>query len=60
MPSEVRLKKYRNIKEGPKNLNFGASKPGVRGGPGSGAPLDPHLYVLGLCNILNGNSHVKG
>ena len=27
-------KKYRTIKRGPKKLNFGASKPGVRGGPG--------------------------
>ena len=32
MLSEARLKKYRNIKEGPKKLNFGASKPGVGGG----------------------------
>ena len=39
MPSEARLKKkYRTIKRGPKKLNFGASKPGVRGGPG---PLGP-------------------
>ena len=39
MPSEARLKKnYRTIKRGPKELNFGASKPGVRGGPG---PLGP-------------------
>ena len=35
MPSEARLKKNnRTIKRGPKKLNFGASKPGVRGGPG--------------------------
>ena len=27
-------KKYIKIKRGPKKLNFGASKPGVRGGPG--------------------------
>ena len=26
-------KKPRNIKDGPKNLNFGASKPWVGGGP---------------------------
>ena len=55
MPSEARLKKYRNIKDGPKNLNFGASKPGVRGGsrppPGSapgpllGEILDQPLYL---------------
>ena len=32
MLSKARPKKYRNIKEGPKNLNFGASKPGVSGG----------------------------
>ena len=39
MPSEARLKKNnRTIKRGPKKLNFGASKPGVRGGPG---PLGP-------------------
>ena len=31
-------KKYIKIKRGPKKLNFGASKPGVRGGPG---PLGP-------------------
>ena len=30
MPSKARLKN-RNIKEGPKNLNFGVSKAGVRG-----------------------------
>ena len=43
MPSEARLKKTnRTIKRGPKKLNFGASKPGVRGGPGPlGPPLDP-------------------
>ena len=43
MPSEVRLKKKnRTIKRGPKKLNFEASKPGVRGGPGPlGPPLDP-------------------
>ena len=35
MPTEARLKKkYRTIKRGPKKLNFGASKPGVGGGPG--------------------------
>ena len=29
-------------------LNFGASKPRVRGGPGPpGPPLDPHLYLRG-------------
>ena len=31
-------KKYIKIKRGPKKFNFGASKPGVRGGPG---PLGP-------------------
>ena len=31
-------KKTIKIKRGPKKLNFGASKPGVRGGPG---PLGP-------------------
>ena len=35
-------KKYIKIKRGPKKLNFGASKPGVRGGPEPlGPPLDP-------------------
>ena len=34
-------KKNIKIKRGPKKLNFGASKPGVRGGPGpQGPPLD--------------------
>ena len=27
-------------------LNFGASKPRVRGGPGPRGPLDPHLLKL--------------
>ena len=46
MPSEARLKKkYRTIKRGPKKLNFGASKPGVRGPrplgpPGSASALE--------------------
>ena len=31
-------KKYIKIKRGPKKLNFGASKPGVRGGPGPWPP----------------------
>ena len=45
-------KKYIKIKRGPKKLNFGASKPGVGGGPGPwGPPLDP-LVTKGL------NSHV--
>ena len=38
MPSEARLKKYRKIKEGPKKLNFGASKPGVGGARAPGPP----------------------
>ena len=39
MPSEARLKKkYRTIKRGPKKLNFGASKPGVRGARAPRAP----------------------
>ena len=47
MPSEARLKKNnRTIKRGPKKLNFGASKPGVRGGPGPlGPPLDPLVKI---------------
>ena len=41
-------KKYRTIKRGPKKLNFGASKPGVRGGPGPlGPPLDPLVNLYG-------------
>ena len=40
-------KKYIKIKRGPKKLNFGASKPGVRGGPGPlGPPLDPLVYCV--------------
>ena len=40
-------KKYRTIKRGPKKLNFGASKPGVRGGPG---PLgSPPGSASGVC-----------
>ena len=40
--SEAKKKQNRTIKRGPKKLNFGASKPGVRGGPGPlGPPLDP-------------------
>ena len=40
-----------------KMLNFGASKPRVKGGPGPpGPPLDPHLifmvYFLFVSNIL--------
>ena len=43
-------KKYRTIKRGPKKLNFGASKPGVRGGPGPlGPPLDPLVQLLHVC-----------
>ena len=42
-------KKYIKIKRGPKKLNFGASKPGVRGGPGPlGPPPDPLVYNLHL------------
>ena len=46
MPSEAEAKKkYIKIKRGPKKLNFGASKPGVRGGPGPlGPPLDPLVF----------------
>ena len=40
-------KKYRKIKESPKKLNFGASKPRVGGGGGGAGPRapppDPHL-----------------
>ena len=40
-------KKYIKIKRGPKKLNFGASKPGVRGGPGplGPPPLDPLVKI---------------
>ena len=34
-------------------LNFGASKPRVKGGPGPpGPPLDPHLIIMGDEPIL--------
>ena len=39
MLSAVRWEKYRKIKQGPKMLNFGASKPGVKGLPGSAPGL---------------------
>ena len=47
MPSKARLKKIqKNVKRALKSLNFGASKPGVRGGPGPpGPPVDPHLNL---------------
>ena len=33
-------------------LNFGASKPRVKGGPGPpGPPLDPHLLLRDKCDI---------
>ena len=51
MCSEVRLKKYKNNKEGPKNLNIGASKPGV-GGPGPRGPLGPHLHVRTFITLV--------
>ena len=35
-------------------LNFGASKPRVKGGPGPpGPPLDPHLNLVRLANYAN-------
>ena len=40
MPSEVRQKNYEKIGYGQKMLNFGASKPGVKGEPG--LPGHPH------------------
>ena len=53
MPSEARLKKYSKIKGGTQKLNFGASKPGVRGGgpgprppPGSASENSPHTLLL--------------
>ena len=55
-------KKTIKIKRGPKKLNFGASKPGVRGGPGPlGPPLDPQVglnkgasqYLSGLRSLLS-------
>ena len=40
-------KNYRKIKGGPQNLNFGASKPGVRGGPpGSASEQRPLITDL--------------
>ena len=45
-------KKYIKIKRGPKKLNFGASKPGVGGGPGPlGPPLDPLVQQYKLVNL---------
>ena len=45
-------------------LNFGASKPRVKGGPGTQAPLDPHLSVCvddwtarSAIIASNGNGH---
>ena len=55
MLSEARLKKkYRTIKRGPKKLNFGASKPGVRGGARAprAPPLDPLVLSRG-CLLLS-------
>ena len=48
MTSKVRQKKYRKIKESPKMINFGASKPGIGGGrsPGSLTPLDTLVCYL--------------
>ena len=44
-------KKYIKIKRGPKKLNFGASKPGVRGWGSRplGPPLDPLVEIDCLC-----------
>ena len=45
--SEAKKKQNRTIKRGPKKLNFGASKPGVRGGAGPlGPPLDPLVLFV--------------
>ena len=44
-------KKNRTIKRGPKKLNFGASKPGVRGGPPRSASVfisDQNLKSPGI------------
>ena len=43
MPSKARLKK---IKGGPQKLNFGASKPGIKGGGPLGPPGSASDYVL--------------
>ena len=43
MPSKARLKKYRNIKEGPEKLKFGASKIGV----GGSGPPPPRIRTWG-------------
>ena len=54
MPSEVRQKKnYGKIKSGPKMLNFGASKPRVKGGGAwaPGPPLDPRLITEQIDNF---------
>ena len=45
MLSEARQKNYGKIKQGPKMLNFGVSKPRVKGGAGP-RPPDPHLTKI--------------
>ena len=53
MPSEARQKKImEKLNGGPKMLNFGASKPRVKGGPGP-PPPDPHLLLLLRMFLLN-------
>ena len=49
-------KKNRTIKRGPKKLNFGASKPWVRGGPG---PLGPPLDPLVSNSVINSEAFLQ-
>ena len=51
MLRKVRLKKYRKIKEGPKKLNFGASKPGV---------IRRTLWPKGVFNYVVGSTEFDG
>ena len=48
-----KAKTYGKIRQGPKMLNFGASKPGVDGPGGLGPSLDPHLAAP-VCYIVCG------
>ena len=47
-------KKTIKIKRGPKKLNFGASKPGVRGGPGPLGPPPGSASAYVACLAVNG------
>ena len=61
MPSEARQKKImEKLNRAPKMLNFGASKPRVKGGPGPRAPPDPCLFLPNQFIFINlENNHLK-